>query len=1095
MIQSNSALAQEEWASCCIGLTTGWRRLLGCVAIPLSLALGAGVARAQTQSTNWTDPTLGNWFIGTNWTNGVPGAAPSVKAVISNGGTALINAGSNAIFSGSLDVGGPAGHGSLIVDSGALLRQYDSVSALGSANISGSVVVSDNGSYWGLNGAINLSGNGTFAVENRATVSSGIDGGTQDDLEGNGVATVTGAGSTWSAGDLKVGGASALRIYDHALVQADSLRVANTASVEVNNGDTSAAGLVVFGFVHNPGGALGNLTVGNTANGRMDIINGGGVLNSIGTIGRGAGLTGAVTVDGYGSRWDNSSDVVVGESGAGTLVIQHEAAVTSLRGHLGFNPGASGSVVVAGPSSTWTASGSLFIGNGGNGSLQVQDRGMVSTAGNSYLGFSVGAAGSAIVQDAGSTWNIAGTLAVGGNLAAAGGSGNLSIQNHGAVNAAAIILYSTGQINLTNQVTLTGPITSYGGQIRVNSGDPVLSNDITIQSGGLDVRTFGNNATFSGDLSGAGGLTKDGGGFGTLTLTGNNTYTGPTTISSGKLVVQGSITSPLTLENGAILDGSGAVGEVIVKDGGVVAPGNSPGLLTTGNATFRAGGAYSLDLRSDGAGAPGTDWDSLVVNGTLDVSAISEANPFIIRLQTLDASNQLNYLDLWDRNVSHTWNSILTTAALAGGDFDARSFAVDTTGFQNPINGTFSVVQDGLNFNLQYDVTVPKPSSWTGTNSSNWADSGNWSSAIPGAAAGTSNTDTAIFNQDAPNSPLTIDPGWNVKNVTFDTASVNSLTIGTIGGNALLLTAGGMIQSTSTVVNPQTVNAPLVLEGDYTFISGAISNSATLSFGGDITPGAASGLTTLTLDGGNTGENTISGTLADNGSGRLAVTKSGSGVWVLSGANTYSGDTTVLEGTLKFNIASGTPTIATGVTATVAVGATLELAGSVSALGTTGGNRVHIVNNSTSSGVVVSGTNQVVGAIDGSGTTQVNAGSDLTADHIIQDSLIIGGAEGSPGLVTIDASDASGNPLTASSSFTQTGSHIPSGPFGAGGIDSASLASSDHIDLAALSAGNPAVGGNPSTVPEPSMLLLALLAVLGVVSTLFMRHHVRRQTF
>jgi fibronectin-binding autotransporter adhesin len=1024
----------------------------------------------------------------------VPGAAPNVKAVISNGGTALVNAGSNAIFSGSLDIGGPAGHGSLIVDGGALLRQYDSVSVLGSANISGSVVVSDNGSFWGLNDAINLSGSGTFTVENGATVSSGLDLGAQNDLEGNGVATVTGAGSTWSAGGLKVGGASALRIYDHALVQADSLRVANTASVEVNNGDTAAAGLVVAGSFENPGGALGNLTVGNTANGRMDIIDGGGVVNSIGTIGRGAGRTAVVTVDGYGSRWDNSSDVVVGESGVGTLTIQHGAAVTSLRGHLGFNPGASGAVIVAGSDSTWTASGSLFIGNGGNGSLQVQDHGLVSTAGNSYLGFSVGASGSAIVQDAGSTWNTAGTLIVGGNFAASGGSGNLSIQNHGAVNAGAIILYSTGQINLTNQVTLTGPITSYGGQIRVNSSDSVLNNEITLQSGGLDVRTFGNNLTLSGNLSGTGGLTKDGGGFGTLTLTGNNTYTGPTTISSGKLVVQGSITSPLTLENGAILDGSGSVGEVIVKDGGVVAPGNSPGLLTTGNATFKAGGAYLLDLRSDGAGAAGTDWDSLAVNGTLDVSAISETNPFMIRLQTLDASNHPNYLDLWDRNVSHTWNSVLTTVALSGGDFDARSFEVDTTGFQNPINGTFSMVQDGTNFNLQYDATVPEPSSWTGTNSSNWADSGNWSSAIPGAATGTSNTDTAAFNQNAPNSPLTIDPGWNVKNITFDTAGVNSLTIGTIGGNPLLLTAGGMIQSTSTVVNPQTVNAPLVLEGDYTFISGAISSSATLSFGGGITPGATSGITTLTLDGDNTGANTINGVLADNGSAQLAVTKSGSGVWILSGANTYSGDTTVLGGTLKFNITSGTPTIATGVTATVASGATLELAGSVSALGTTGGNRVHVVNNSTSSGVVVSGTNQVVGAIDGSGTTQVNAGSDLTADHIIQDALTIGGAEGSPGLVTIDTSDASGNPLVQLSGFDLANSLTPIGLLKAGEASSANLGSGDGTDLSVPAAGDSVGIGNGSQVPEPPTLALALVAVLGIVSIQFARHHFRCQT-
>ncbi len=362
-----------------------------------------------------------------------------------------------------------------------------------------------------------------------------------------------------------------------------------------------------------------------------------------------------------------------------------------------------------------------------------------------------------------------------------------------------------------------------------------------------------------------------------------------------------------------------------IKNGGVVSPGNSPGVLTTGNATFQGGGVYVLDLRSNGAGAAGTDWDSLAVNGTLDVSAISEANPFIIRLQTLDASNHLNYLDLWDRNVSHTWDSVLTTVALAGGDFDARSFEVETTGFQNPINGTFTVVQDGTNFNLQYDATVPEPSSWTGTNSSSWADSGNWSSAIPGAATGTSNTDTAAFNQNAPNSPMTIDPGWNVKNITFDTASVNSLTIGTIGGNALLLTAGGMIQSTSTVVNPQTVNAPLVLEGDYTFRSGAISSSATLSFGGGITPGATSGLTTLTLNGGNTGANTISGNLADDGSGQLAVTMNGTGLWALSGANTYSGGTTINAGTLLATQPGSLPGYSDSGQVSVGSGATLAV--------------------------------------------------------------------------------------------------------------------------------------------------------------------------
>jgi hypothetical protein len=190
---------------------------------------------------------------------------------------------------------------------------------------------------------------------------------------------------------------------------------------------------------------------------------------------------------------------------------------------------------------------------------------------------------------------------------------------------------------------------------------------------------------------------------------------------------------------------------------------------------------------------------------------------------------------------------------------------------------------------------------------------------------------------------------------------------------------------------------------------------------------------------------------------------------------------------------SGSATVGSGVTATVATGATLELAGSVSALGSAAGNSANIVNNSTTSGLIVSGTNQVVGGIDGSGTVQVNAGSDLTADHIVQSALVIGGTMSSPAMVTIDASDASGNPLGQSSGLALAGSLVRSGPFGESVISSVSLSriAADSTDLAGPAAGDSVGIGNASQVPEPSTLGLALLAVLGVISTQFVRYHFR----
>ncbi|MGJ8724477.1 MAG: beta strand repeat-containing protein [Roseibacillus sp.] len=59
----------------------------------------------------------------------------------------------------------------------------------------------------------------------------------------------------------------------------------------------------------------------------------------------------------------------------------------------------------------------------------------------------------------------------------------------------------------------------------------------------------------------------------------------------------------------------------------------------------------------------------------------------------------------------------------------------------------------------------------------------------------------------------------------------------------------------------------------------------------------------LTLRGGNTGDNEIQGTTADNGANTLAITKADAGKWILSGDNTYTGKTTISAGTLQANAA------------------------------------------------------------------------------------------------------------------------------------------------------------------------------------------------
>ncbi len=229
------------------------------------------------------------------------------------------------------------------------------------------------------------------------------------------------------------------------------------------------------------------------------------------------------------------------------------------------------------------------------------------------------------------------------------------------------------------------------------------------------------------------------------------------------------------------------------------------------------------------------------------------------------------------------------------------------------------------------------------------------------------------------------------------TNSGNTYSGGTqITGGILNISADGNLGTTTTSPN-------------ITFNGSTNSGGGTLQFAS-----AYTGSTDTSLA---TGRNITvaandSGTIDTNGNnitwgGLLTVatggtlTKTGNGSFAIQATPTLNNNSAVAvtTGTLRFNVTSGGPaTIGTGVTATVAAGATLELAGSVPALGTTAGiptgNLANIVNNSqaaTTGGLHVTGTNQLAGAITGSGNMVVESGASLTAYQIKQNSLTING--------------------------------------------------------------------------------------------------------
>ena len=178
---------------------------------------------------------------------------------------------------------------------------------------------------------------------------------------------------------------------------------------------------------------------------------------------------------------------------------------------------------------------------------------------------------------------------------------------------AEVALYGNNQtiagLTTTNQFTV---IQNSHGAIGAASANSVLTINQNFDSSysGYIRDNTGNDATKIGIVkSGSGKLALSGG-----TLV----YTGATTINGGTLEVNGAITgSSFFVDNGGTLAGTGSTGLVTVYNGGKIAPGNSPGILTTGTLFMDAGSTLSLELNNT---TLGTGYDQLSVGGTVDIT-------------------------------------------------------------------------------------------------------------------------------------------------------------------------------------------------------------------------------------------------------------------------------------------------------------------------------------------------------------------------------------------------------------------------------------------------------------------------------------------
>ncbi|HEV7737000.1 MAG TPA: autotransporter domain-containing protein, partial [Chlamydiales bacterium] len=130
----------------------------------------------------------------------------------------------------------------------------------------------------------------------------------------------------------------------------------------------------------------------------------------------------------------------------------------------------------------------------------------------------------------------------------------------------------------------------------------------------------------------------------------HSTYSGATTVQNGTFILDGSIVSPVTVMNGAKLQGVGTVNQsVTINMGGRFHAGNSIGQFTVGSLHLPSSQSI-LELDIDLT--PGSNLSSVyIVNGSVSLN---------------DATLQLNLLNPNSVQVNHTYQFLSYTGGIAG---------------------------------------------------------------------------------------------------------------------------------------------------------------------------------------------------------------------------------------------------------------------------------------------------------------------------------------------------------------------------------------------------------------------------------------------